>query len=188
MTQKSCKTCMAFCPLQAGSKHGYCRARSPVPVLLGMQQMPQVSELIGGMNGAPMAQPVVQGFFPPVEHEGMLLCDAGLVNNLPTQLARDAGDGLIVAVDLSAGLPPCRHDAVGMEVLLRVQEISTRLANQRCARQADVVITPDLDGRHWLDTSGLTSVIEAGERAAHQAVPRIRALLDERGGKERRAS
>src|SRR6185436_915925 len=113
---------------------------------------------------------------------------AGLVNNLPTQLARDAGDGLIVAVDLSAGLPPCRHDAVGMEVLLRVQEISTRLANQRCARQADVVITPDLDGRHWLDTSGLTSVIEAGERATREAVPRIRALMAEQAGAERRAS
>jgi len=69
MTQKSCKTCMAFCPLQAGSKHGYCRARSPVPVLLGMQQMPQVSGLIGGMNGAQMAQPVVQGFFPPVDQD-----------------------------------------------------------------------------------------------------------------------
>jgi NTE family protein len=142
----------------------------------------------GDLRAAVLASSAVPGFFPPVEHDGRLLCDAGLVNNLPTQLARDAGGDIIVAVDLSAGLPPSRPDAVGMEVLLRVQEISTRLANQRCGRDADVVITPDLDGRHWLDTSGLTSVIEAGERAATLAVPRIRALLEERPGVERRAS
>ena len=142
----------------------------------------------GDLHAAVMASSAVPGFFPPVELAGMLLCDAGLVNNLPTQLARDCGARLVVAVDLSASLPAHRANAAGMEILLRTQEIATRLSNRRCAQTADVIITPDLDGRHWLDTSGLTSVIEAGERAAREALPRIRALMAEQAGAERRAS
>ena len=131
----------------------------------------------GDLCTAVTASSAVPGFFPPVEFEGSLLCDAGLVNNLPTHLARAAGVTRLVAVDLSAGLPACRPDAVGMEVLLRAQEISTRLANRRRAELADVVITPELGGRHWLDVNGLAEVVAAGERSAREQLPAIRALL-----------
>jgi NTE family protein len=141
----------------------------------------------GDLRTAVTASGAVPGFFPPVDWGGALLCDPGLVNNLPTRLARRGGAERVVAVDLSSGLPPCRTDAVGMEVLLRAQEISTRLANRRCADAADVVITPDLDGRHWLDTSNLAAVIEAGEKAARAALPEVRALLAT-AGTERQAS
>jgi NTE family protein len=133
----------------------------------------------GDLATAVMASSAVPGFFPPVEMGGSLLCDSGLVNNLPTHHARAAcAGGLLVAVDLSAGLPPCRPDAVGMEVLLRTQEISTRLANRRRAEAADVVVTPDLGGRHWLDAGGLADVIDAGERAMRAQLPAIRDLLE----------
>jgi hypothetical protein len=92
-------------------------------------------------------------------------------------MARRGGARRIVAVDLSDGLPPCRSDAVGMEVLLRVQEITTRLANRRCSASADVLIVPQLDGRHWLDTTRLQDVIAEGERATRERLPQIRALL-----------
>ncbi len=131
----------------------------------------------GDLRTAVTASGAVPGFFPPVDWGGRLLCDPGLVNNLPTRLARDGGASLVVAVDLSSGLPPCRADAVGMEVLLRAQEISTRLANRRWADDADAVITPDLDGRHWLDASNLAGVIEAGERATRESLPQVRDLL-----------
>jgi len=131
----------------------------------------------GDLRTAVTASGAVPGFFPPVEWHGRLFCDPGLVNNLPTRHAHLGPASRVVAVDLSSGLPSCRADAVGMEILLRAQEISTRLANRRCADEADVVITPDLDGRHWLDTSNLTSVIEAGERAARDAMPQLRELL-----------
>jgi NTE family protein len=118
-----------------------------------------------------------------VEWGETLLCDAGLVNNLPANLARAGGAHRIVAVDLSDGLPPCRADAVGMEILLRVQEITTRLGNRRCAAQADVVIVPQLDGRSWLDTTRLPDVMAEGERATRERLPQIRALLSAPAGR-----
>jgi len=131
----------------------------------------------GDLRQAVIASSSVPGFFPPVEWGDTLLCDAGLVNNLPANMARAEGARRIVAVDLSDSLPPCRSDAVGMEFLLRVQEITTRLANRRCATDADVVVVPQLDGRHWLDTTRLTDVIDEGERATREQLPQIRALL-----------
>jgi NTE family protein len=132
----------------------------------------------GPLTTAITASGAVPGFFPPVEWEGTLLCDAGIVNNLPTRLAREMGAGHVVAVDLSSGIAACRPDAPGMELLLRAQDISTRLANRRWAGDADVLIAPELGDRHWLDTTRLEDVVEAGARAARDAMPRIAKLLE----------
>lgn len=133
----------------------------------------------GDLRTAVTASAAVPGFFPPVEWGGTLLCDAGIVDNLPTGAARQAGGSRVVAVDLSHSLVALRPALSGMEILLYAQEVSTRLANERRAAEADVVIRPELAGRHWLDTTHLERVIEAGERAATEALPKLRALLEQ---------
>ena len=131
----------------------------------------------GNLRTAVTASGAVPGFFPPVAWGDSLLCDAGIVDNLPTGAARDAGAARVVAVDLSHTLVPLRASVTGMEVLLYAQEVSTRLANRRRAAAADVVLVPELGGRHWLDTTHLDRVIAAGEHAAVEALPKLRALL-----------
>ena len=133
----------------------------------------------GNLRTAVTASGAVPGFFPPVAWGDSLLCDAGIVDNLPTGAARDAGAARVVAVDLSHTLVPLRASVTGMEVLLYAQEVSTRLANRRRAAAADVVLVPELGGRHWLDTTHLDRVIAAGEHAAVEALPKLRALLEQ---------
>ena len=152
----------------------------PLPLAIGALDLISGEEMLltaGDLGAAVMASSAVPGFFPPVEWEGRLLCDAGIVNNLPTHLARRLGGRNVVAVDLSAGLGHCRDDAAGMEILLRAQDISTRIANRRWAEAADVVLAPDLGGRHWLDTTNLPAVVELGAAAARQGLPQILELL-----------
>ena len=93
----------------------------------------------------------------------------------------------ILAVDLSASLDPGSIEDVGMDIMLRAQDISIRLANRRWADHADVVVNPGLDGRNWLDASGLDDVIEAGSSATrahleelHELVSGARGLRDMR--------
>jgi NTE family protein len=131
----------------------------------------------GPLCSAVCASSSVPGFFPPVEREGRVLVDSGIVNNLPTGLARSLGAVRLVAVDLSSGLAELTRGEVGMDVLLRAQEISTRIANQRKSDHADVVITPELEGRSWLDPTDPGEVIQAGREATLAALPRIEALL-----------
>ena len=131
----------------------------------------------GPLPSAVCASSSVPGFFPPVEREGRLLVDSGIVNNLPAARARSLGALRIVAVDLSAGLSELAGGQVGMDVLLRAQDISTRNANRRKCEHADVVLAPDLEGRNWLDASDPLGVIDAGYRATIQAMPQILALV-----------
>ncbi len=136
----------------------------------------------GDLVSAVVASSAVPGFFPPVEREGSLLVDAGLVNNLPTRLARSLGAMRVVSVDLSSGLGAHRSDSVGMDVLFRVQDITTRLGNRRSADHADVVLCPELAGRNWLDASEPETLIAAGAEAARRALPEIELLLSARSG------
>jgi NTE family protein len=131
----------------------------------------------GDLLSAVVASSAVPGFFPPVERNGQLLCDAGLVNNLPTRLARSLGAVRVVAVDLSASIEPCSERAVGMEVLFRAQDISTRIGNRRWADHADVVLYPQLASRSWLDANEPEEMMAAGAEAARANLDAVRSLL-----------
>jgi len=131
----------------------------------------------GSVRKAVLASSAVPGFFPPVAWNGSLLIDAGQANNLPVPSARARPGGPLVAVNLS-GRPEQRQSFTsGIEIMLRAEELGTLYANQLRAQIADVVIEPDLCGRHWLDFSDVSSIIQAGEEAALKAVPRIEELL-----------
>lgn len=47
------------------------------------------------------ASMTVPGFAPPLVEDGDLLVDGGLLNNLPADVAREDGSGLVIAVDVS---------------------------------------------------------------------------------------
>ncbi len=141
----------------------------------------------GNLASAVVASSSVPGYFPAVERDGTLLCDPGIVNNLPTLLARSLGASAVVAVDLSAGLAPVNQaplEMVGIDVLFRAQDVTTRLANRRYARHADVVIAPELGGRSWLDASDPAWTVAAGHEATERVMPSVKRLLE---GTERAA-
>ena len=152
----------------------------PVPLVIGALDLVKGEEVLlteGDLLTAVIASSAVPGFFPPVEHAGTLLCDAGLVDNLPTRAARELGAERVVAVDISGGLPPSSPESGGMEVLFRAQEISTRLSNRRRAELADVILQPDLGGRSWLDARRPEELVAAGVLAAEAGLSELRALV-----------
>jgi len=135
----------------------------------------------GPATSAVCASSSVPGFFPPVERDGRMLVDAGIVNNLPTRAARSLGASRIVAVDLSQTLTMDGRADVGMDVLLRAQDISTLHTSRVLADLADVVVYPDNGGRSWLDSTDPALVMAAGAEATRLALPAIRALLSGAG-------
>lgn len=160
----------------------------PRPMAVAALDLKSGEEILltdGPLCSAVCASSSVPGFFPPVERAGRTLVDAGIVNNLPTRAARAMGAERIVAVDLSASLAPNSVEDVGMDILLRAQDISIRSANRRWADHADVIVNPGLDGRNWLDASGLDDVIEAGASATRAHLDEVHELLREPSGRRR---
>lgn len=133
-------------------------------------------DLVRAMR-ASMAIPVV---FTPVEIDGRILVDGGLVDNLPVELAERAGAQVTIAVDAA----PRYETGPGVRTLTGVATQVTTIASRReLERQlalADVPIAPDLDGYDIFAFGEADSIVEAGARAVREAADRLAPyVLDE---------
>jgi NTE family protein len=89
----------------------------------------------------------VPAAFTPVEIDGRLLVDGGLVNNLPIDIVRRMGADVVIAVNIGTPLLPRESlqsvFGVGVQMLniLTEQNVRVSLASLRAR---DVLLTPDL--------------------------------------------
>jgi len=121
------------------------------------------------------------GVFTPVELEGKLLVDGGLINNLPVSAARDLGAEYLIAVDLSAPLVGRRKPPSNL-VEMWLMSLTTLIRNtNREAAMADVVIRPEVGEYNWVELSRAPEIMERGRKAAALALPEILAHLEEEG-------
>ncbi len=133
------------------------------------------------LNEGPVARAVrascaVPGVFTPVEWNGRLLVDGGVVNNLPVRPLFDMGADYIIAVDL---FPPRRTPRRPKNVLslLEVAFYNAIRANSHERALAHVLIEPDIRDASFWDFAEREALIEAGRQAARKVLPRIRADL-----------
>jgi NTE family protein len=123
---------------------------------------------------ASMAIPLV---FQPVEINGRLLVDGGLVNNLPVDVVRDMGATVVFAVDASAKLEKKERLTSLIEIMSQSISLQVRRESERQAALADLVITPDTSDYSFTDFPAVSDIIKKGEEAARDAVPRIREIM-----------
>lgn len=127
----------------------------------------------GELRSAVVASSSVPGFFPPVQRGENLLCDAGLVNNMPVDEARALGADVVIGVSLNNQVDPVTTFSTGIEVIFRSEEIGTHLINERKKQRANVVIEPDTQGRYWLDFDDPAAIVKAGEAATERCLDQI---------------
>lgn len=130
----------------------------------------------GPLVDAMLASGTIPGLYRPVEWEGRLLIDGGLVDEVPVHSAIDAGADVIVAVDVS-------HPLLGKEMngpfdVIRQSYFIIQMHNVDGRRKlADVMIRPDLDGLDFHDFGEVDAARQRGREATRLALPEIRAAL-----------
>ena len=149
----------------------------------------------GPLVEAVRATTALPGVFPPVERDGQLLVDGGLLDNLPADVVREMGADVVIAVDVSTDeravaffaemlqrrrfVPESLVEL--MEILWRSVMVMQQEANRRSLEAAnpDVLIRPPIPaGVMVLSGFGRAAeVIHAGEVAAQEALSQIRRLL-----------
>jgi NTE family protein len=138
----------------------------------------------GRLAPAVRASCAFPGVFTPVEHEGRLLVDGGLINNLPVAAARKMGAEYVIAVDLSAPLLAPRKPPANL-LEMWFLSLATLIRNtHREASLADVVIFPAVGDFNWVDLSQIPVLIERGRDAAQRVLPRILSDLNMEGDVE----
>ena len=92
---------------------------------------------------ASMAVPLV---FGPVKHQGRMLVDGGMLNNLPVDVVRAMGADIVIAVNISS--PLAKVDEQSSVVAVTYQSIDVALVQntKRSLKMADIVIQPALEG------------------------------------------
>lgn len=134
----------------------------------------------GSLRKAVLASCSLPGFFPPVEHEGMLLADAGVIGPVPVNAAGHFGPTAIIAVDITSMIEACAPITRGLDAILRVEAIAGKRLNDIELARADVVIRPQVGRRYWSDFSDLDGIVEEGLQAAESKVPELRALFQKK--------
>jgi predicted acylesterase/phospholipase RssA len=127
----------------------------------------------GRVADAVAASMSLPGVLPPVPRDGRLLVDGGVLNNLPVQEMAVTGEGPVIAVDVTAqfGDPSGAGEHPRLkEVLVRAISLGGVDAVNAARSAADLLITPDVGDVGMLDFRQHDRVIEAGRRAAREAI------------------
>lgn len=123
----------------------------------------------GDLSTAIRASLSVPGLFTPVEHEGRLLVDGGIAENLPIDVARGMGVDVLIVVDV--GFPLGTRDNLGSVASISNQMLAILIRRDATRQRAtlgpsDIVIDPELRDTSSFDFTRFSRSIGIGERAA----------------------
>jgi NTE family protein len=122
----------------------------------------------GNLARAIRATMSVPGIFTPVEWDGRVLVDGGLVDNLPTDVARDMGADVVIAVHFSLPVPPKKELESLTNVLTQAVSVAVYMTEREALRNADLVLAPSLVGIGGTDYTHARELIERGYQSAAQ--------------------
>ena len=154
----------------------------------------------GDVVSAVLATIAIPILFPPLEREGMVLVDGGLLNNVPFDIARARGATYVIAVDLANTSPygtPAEPIPPATGVIERALAITQRRRtwqmistvadiitmqsfNARLAvSKPDLLLRPEMGTIGLLDFHRLEEGVAVGQAAARAAAERLRELTTE---------
>ncbi len=122
----------------------------------------------GPLSSAMRATMSIPGVFPPVERNGMVLVDGGMLNNIPTDVMKEFSPDVIIAVDVGARLGD--NQAAASLIGIVGQSLSVMMIEnaRRNLRLADIIISPELGNLGTLDFTKIEETADIGYRSAEQ--------------------
>jgi NTE family protein len=130
----------------------------------------------GSVARAVQASCSIPGLFKPVDRDDRLLVDGGLINNLPSNIVREMGAEVVIAVDLISDVVNTNPPKNIVDILYYSFNIMIRNAARKGLEDADCVIKPDLRGFSYHRLGRLDELMARGEMAARESLSILRAL------------
>ena len=132
----------------------------------------------GSMTEALRASMSIPLLFAPLEKNGMLLADGGLVDNLPVDVARSMGADIVIAVDVTSPLLP--FDKLRTFVNVMDQSISLQMEQNvvESRKRATILLKPDLEKYTGSDYDKFSAIVKQGEEEARKRMPELKALVE----------
>jgi NTE family protein len=117
------------------------------------------------------------GLFKAVEYDGRLLADGCIVSPVPTRTAAQMNAACVlgVAVGMEKATPARRRV---IKLFSRAKGYVRRLIEPSWAREADILLAPEVQQIDWNDFSRVDEARAAGADAMRRALPQVRELLE----------
>ncbi|WP_313282285.1 patatin-like phospholipase family protein [Stutzerimonas balearica] len=139
----------------------------------------------GHLPQAIRASMSIPAVFAPVEIEGRLLVDGGMVDNIPMDVARDMGVDRLIVVDIGTPLMPRDELLTVVDVLNQSITMMTRRnseAQLATLRGEDLLIQPPLAAYGSTDFGSTEQLMDAGYRATRALEGRLADWRSPTGG------
>jgi NTE family protein len=136
----------------------------------------------GSLADAMRASATIPLLFKPFLLDGRPLVDGGIVNRLPTDVARAMGADIVIAVDVGESKAQAPGGIRSMVDMLG--QVSKVLLEQNSAERralADLVIEPDLSGFQRTDFFRAMAIVRRGEEEARGYKAQLLAIAEKVG-------
>ncbi|MFG0261919.1 MAG: patatin-like phospholipase family protein, partial [Novipirellula sp. JB048] len=131
----------------------------------------------GPLRSAIRASMAIPGIFPPVRWGEMQLCDIGVIDSLPSTVAKSYATDLTIAVDVGQAHERVEDCMTALDVIMRMQDIGETMMRRDKIQLADLVIRPELQGVDWFDFRHPERIMELGRSAARKRLARLAQLV-----------
>ncbi len=133
----------------------------------------------GNLAQAMIASSAFPSLFSPVEIDGKLLVDGGVINNYPIEEVRKLGAEIIIGVDVQDDLLDRNQLKDATRILVQITNLQSIERMKKNVKQTDVYIKPDIKNYGVVSFDKGKEIIRKGEEATFSVYEKIKLLVDE---------
>ena len=133
----------------------------------------------GNLAQAMIASSAFPSLFSPVEIDGKLLVDGGVINNYPIEEVRKLGAEIIIGVDVQDDLLDRNQLKDATRILVQITNLQSIERMKKNVKQTDVYIKPDIKNYGVVSFDKGKEIIRKGEEATFSVYEKIKLLVDD---------
>lgn len=152
----------------------------PIPFLCVATDIEKGESIVlkkGYLAQAMLASSAFPSLFSPVEIDGKLLIDGGVMDNYPVDEVRKMGADIIIGVDVQDDLKDRNYLKDATRILVQITNLDMIKSMEQKKKITDVYIKPDVSNYGVISFDKGQEIIKIGEEAAMAEIEKIKNLV-----------
>lgn len=159
-------------------------SKLPIPFLCVATDIEKGDEVIlkeGYLPQAMLASSAFPSLFSPVEIDGKVLIDGGVVNNYPVEEVRKMGADIVIGVDVQDDLKDRNSLKDATRILVQITNLDMIKAMKEKQKLTDIYIKPDVSNYGVISFDAGQEIVKKGEEATRLLYDKLTKLADKTG-------
>ncbi len=153
----------------------------PIPFVCVATDIEKGEEVLlnkGYLAQAMLASSAFPSLFSPVEIDGKLLIDGGVINNYPVEEIRKMGADIVIGVDVQDDLKDRKSLKDATRILVQITNLDMIKLMKEKQKLTDIYIKPDVSDFGVISFDAGREIIKKGEEASFAVYEQIKKLVD----------